>query len=90
MTGQELRNTRKRLALTQAELGEKLGISGNTIARWEREEILPQSAEMLRLAMARLEDELRANGHDSLERVQQGAEKISRIAKQMKANRKQA
>jgi transcriptional regulator with XRE-family HTH domain len=33
----ELRKRRKKMNLTQEELGEKLGVSGNTVARWERE-----------------------------------------------------
>lgn len=40
MTGAELRKRRERLELTQAQLGNMLGgVSGNTIARWERDEV---------------------------------------------------
>jgi transcriptional regulator with XRE-family HTH domain len=39
MTGAELREQRKSLNLTQEELGEILGITSNTIARWERDEM---------------------------------------------------
>ena len=35
MTGAELRNVRHRLALTQQQLGEKLGVHRVTIAKWE-------------------------------------------------------
>ena len=39
MTGAQLRRIRKRLDLTQRELAEKLGVSANTVARWERDEV---------------------------------------------------
>src|SRR5262245_38547731 len=35
----ELRERRRALRLTQAELGERLGVSTNTVARWERGEL---------------------------------------------------
>ena len=39
MTGAQLRKARKRLGLTQAALGDMIGTTGNTIARWERDEV---------------------------------------------------
>jgi DNA-binding XRE family transcriptional regulator len=39
MTGQELRRARRRLELTQRELGAKLELHKNTIARMERDEL---------------------------------------------------
>lgn len=39
MTGSELRTYRLRLKLTQAELADKLGVTSNTVARWERDEM---------------------------------------------------
>jgi transcriptional regulator with XRE-family HTH domain len=36
MTPQELTRRRKRLALTQAQLAEKLGVDPMTLSRWER------------------------------------------------------
>ena len=39
MSGKELLKIRKRLRWTQAQLAEAVGVSGNTIARWERDEI---------------------------------------------------
>jgi transcriptional regulator with XRE-family HTH domain len=39
MTGPQLRTARKRLGLTQAGLGDLIGTTGNTIARWERAEV---------------------------------------------------
>jgi putative transcriptional regulator len=39
VTGDELRDLRKRLGLTQVELAEKVGVASNTVARWERGEL---------------------------------------------------
>ena len=39
MVGRELRAIRQRLKLTQAEFAELVGVTSNTIARWERDEM---------------------------------------------------
>ena len=39
MTGSELRRIRKRLGLTQVQMAERLGLTGNTVARQERGEV---------------------------------------------------
>lgn len=39
MNGKELRKRRKALGLTQEALAGELGVTANTIARWERGEI---------------------------------------------------
>ena len=39
MKGQELRRLRKRMALTQEQLAKKIGVTENTVARWERNEV---------------------------------------------------
>ena len=39
MRGKELRAIRGRLKLTQAEFAELVGVSANTMARWERDEM---------------------------------------------------
>lgn len=53
MKGMELREFRKSLGLTQEALAKRLDSTGNTVARWERDEIgIPG---YLRLAMERLE-----------------------------------
>jgi len=39
MKGAELRRLRKRMKLTQKELASKLGVTENTVARWERDEV---------------------------------------------------
>ncbi len=38
---QKFHQIRKRLNLSQAEFGELLGVAGNTVARWERGELVP-------------------------------------------------
>lgn len=48
MTGTEIKNLRKALGYTQAKLAEEIGITANTIARYEREELKP-SAPVLKL-----------------------------------------
>ncbi len=39
MTGREVRQVRKMLGLTQVGFAEKVGVTSNTVARWERDEL---------------------------------------------------
>ena len=39
VTGRELRSIRQKLVLTQAALAEAIGVTSNTVARWERGEM---------------------------------------------------
>jgi transcriptional regulator with XRE-family HTH domain len=39
MNGEELKSIRKRLGMTQVELSKLVGVTSNTIARWERDEV---------------------------------------------------
>jgi len=39
MSGKELLKIRERLKWTQAQLAEAVGVTWNTIARWERDEV---------------------------------------------------
>ena len=39
MKGAALRKQRKTLGMTQLELGKALGLTGNTVARYERDEV---------------------------------------------------
>lgn len=41
MTGAEIKVLRKRLGYTQAKLAEEVGVTPNTIARYERDELRP-------------------------------------------------
>jgi transcriptional regulator with XRE-family HTH domain len=51
MTGREVRRIRQQLGLTQAELAGRIGVTANSVARWERGEmgIRPTAAGLLRL-----------------------------------------
>lgn len=40
VTGRELRTIRQKLSLTQAALADAIGVSSNTVARWERGEMV--------------------------------------------------
>jgi len=39
MKGAEVRRVRKELGLTQREFAKRLGVTGNSVARWERNEL---------------------------------------------------
>jgi len=54
--GAGLKRDREALGLSQAELGRKLSVSANTIARWERGELKIEHPAMLQLAMAALRE----------------------------------
>jgi len=41
MTGTQIRDLRKALGYTQARLAEEIGVTANTIARYERNELRP-------------------------------------------------
>ncbi|GEM_PF-2449975 len=41
MTGNEIKELRKKLSLTQAQLAVEIGVTSNTVARYERNEIKP-------------------------------------------------
>lgn len=48
MKGVTLRTRRKALKMTQVELAHALGVSPNTVARWERDEVgIPEPAARL-------------------------------------------
>ena len=51
MLSQKLKETRKELGLTQKAFGDMLGISPNTIARYERGEMQPQHPVVLEMAI---------------------------------------
>ena len=39
MVGLTLKRIRKKMGLTQVQLAKRLGVAGNTVARWERDEM---------------------------------------------------
>jgi non-specific serine/threonine protein kinase len=51
LTPEELRERRKALGLSQASLGRALGVSPNTLARWERGELKLSNPSLVRLAL---------------------------------------
>ena len=52
MKGATLRKQRKALGMTQIELAKALGVTGNTVARWERNEVgIPEPAARLVLLL---------------------------------------
>jgi DNA-binding transcriptional regulator YiaG len=55
LDGTRLKQVREALGLSQVELGRKLSVSANTIARWERGELKIEHPSMLQLALAALE-----------------------------------
>ena len=62
LTGQELRTWRRRLRLTQPQLGEMLGVGASTLSRWElgpeRGGFAIEKPTMLERAMRDVEREL--------------------------------
>ena len=52
VTGDLIREARRRAALTQAELGERLGTSQSVVARWERGDVLPSLETVRRVVRA--------------------------------------
>ena len=56
MKGKELRQLRLKMGITQKQLAEQLGVTENTVARWERDEIKmgePAAILMRRIAVTR-------------------------------------
>ncbi len=53
MNGKELKEKRNDLALTQEQLANELNVTGNTVARWERDEM--KIPPFLHLAMETIE-----------------------------------
>lgn len=54
MKAEEIKAARMKLQLTQGQLGELFGVSGNSIARWERGEREPDAKGMMALAFETL------------------------------------
>jgi putative transcriptional regulator len=50
MTGEEIKALRLRLGLTQAELGEAIGVFWNTVSRWEAGKMEPSTLALRALA----------------------------------------
>jgi Helix-turn-helix len=56
MTGAQLRKERKRLGLSQAKLADALGVTANTVARWERGEMNVAQPQLVGSALHNLKE----------------------------------
>ncbi|HSE45261.1 MAG TPA: helix-turn-helix transcriptional regulator [Gemmatimonadales bacterium] len=50
--GEALRERREQMEISQEELAERVGVSSQTIGRWERGVVAPQGQNLVRLAEA--------------------------------------
>lgn len=55
MNGTDLRSSRQRLGLSQAQLARLLQVPPDTLAKWERGDLAIRHPEVMRLALERLE-----------------------------------
>jgi putative transcriptional regulator len=62
MTGTHIKELRKRLGYTQARLAEEVGLTPNTIARYERDELKPSPPVLKLLRLLELSQELSKAG----------------------------
>lgn len=75
MDGAQIRAYRQKLGLSQTQLGQAFGIAGNTIARWERGELIPQWPKLLALGFRALEQDLRrTRANREIRRLRSAAE----------------
>jgi putative transcriptional regulator len=62
MTGIQIKELRKSLGYTQAKLAEEVGLTPNTIARYERDELKPSPPVLKLLRLLELSQELNKAG----------------------------
>ena len=62
MTGTQIKELRKSLGYTQARLAEEVGLTPNTIARYERDELKPSPPVLKLLRLLELSKELNKAG----------------------------
>ena len=62
MTGAQIKELRKSLGYTQARLAEEVGLTPNTIARYERDELKPSPPVLKLLRLLELSQELTKAG----------------------------
>ena len=84
LNGARLKQQRDELGLTQAGLGRELGVSTNTIARWERGELKIEHGSMVELAMKAL----RSSRTKNAKQRQRLAGRVARIPGLRNATRK--
>jgi transcriptional regulator with XRE-family HTH domain len=78
MTGNELRQRREQMMLTQVELAQRLGVAANTVARWERDERTPSAPRMLRVMLESIEANLTADQEWQAERNRRARARMER------------
>jgi transcriptional regulator with XRE-family HTH domain len=88
MKGEEIKRARLSLGLSQEELAQLFGTTGNTVARWERDESTPAYPGILRLAFEALQ--VRKLSHEDDELKQLIAETSERIDKRYEEYRQRA
>ena len=62
MTGAQIKELRKSLGYTQARLAEEIGLTPNTVARYERDELKPSPPVLKLLRLLELSKELSKAG----------------------------
>ena len=62
MTGAQIKELRKSLGYTQARLAEEVGLTPNTIARYERDELKPSPPVLKLLRLLEISQELSKAG----------------------------
>ena len=62
MTGAQIKELRKSLGYTQARLAEEIGLTPNTVARYERDELKPSPPVLKLLRLLELSQELNKAG----------------------------
>jgi putative transcriptional regulator len=62
MTGAQIKELRKSMGYTQARLAEEVGLTPNTIARYERDELKPSPPVLKLLRLLELSQELSKAG----------------------------
>jgi putative transcriptional regulator len=62
MTGAQIKELRKSLGYTQARLAEEVGLTPNTIARYERDELKPSPPVLKLLRLLELSQQLNKAG----------------------------
>lgn len=90
MTPKQIKSYRLKLLMTQAQLGEALDVTANTVARWERGEAVPESPKMLHLALRALELERGIDRSGEIARTRKRVtEKLQRTATLLRKQGKQ-
>lgn len=88
MHEEQIREYRKNLEMTQNQLAENLGVNRNTVARWETNNVKPDSWQMLELALKQLVSEKnkkysRRFIEEAWREIHQNVENTSRILDEM-------